>query len=106
MKFDDQISQLVSARDEEIPAALQWSIRRKIHSRLKPRNKPFHRRILLPALAAGLILVLLSALVLINPPASMTPPMSEVRTEFYLPEKNIKVIWIQNNNFTLRRTKP
>jgi len=107
MKLDDKIRQLVTARELDVPSALQRSIDQEIRSRLATGTKTFRRRLIfLPSLAAGLVLILLSALVLIKSPATTVPEISEIRTEFYLSDNDIKVIWIQTDNFKLRRTNP
>ncbi len=100
--FDNRISELLRDTDRNIPAECEIKIRTTASSvRFRPRlsfiRRPFFL-ILVPAAAAVLLLVFLLLPALRKPPA---PQISEIRTEFELADKNIKIVFFQKSDFNL-----
>jgi hypothetical protein len=100
--FDNRITELLRHTDRNIPAEHEIKIRTAASSvRRRPRlsfiRRPFFL-VLAPAAAAVLLLVFLLLPALRKPPA---PQISEIRTEFELADKNIKIIFYQKSDFSL-----
>ena len=107
MKLEDnKIKDLVSSVQFEPPRAIERKINYAIKEALsRKQSKPrWFYKVLVPV-AMGIIF----ALLMVYPPQKSNQPrkqqISEIRTEFHIKDKNIKIIWIQTNNFKLRRTK-
>jgi len=107
---DDQtISRLVQSVQLEIPSHLDKQVDTLLKEK-KASRWPIRpvwsdmRRFFLPAAAlAGVIVLLVIFTPLSSPPAPQKPVISEIRTEFELKDKNIKIIWFQKEDFKLRR---
>jgi hypothetical protein len=102
-RLDEQISRLVRSSDREVPAGLEAKIRAAAAgSDLRPSWWPGFR-VLIPALAGGLAAAALLFLLILLPGIPRRGPIlvSEIRTEFEIPEKNIKIIFFQRPNFQL-----
>jgi hypothetical protein len=103
--IDDEIASLVQAASAPIPEAIERRIaERSVLQAAGPRRR--FRRILfrsdLWALVACGAALVAACLLLI--PALRRPPssyFSEIRTEFEIPDKNIKIIFLQRPDFKL-----
>ncbi len=100
--FDKRIAELLRNTDRDIPPKVEAEIRTAASSVHFRPGTPFIRRpfflVLVPAAAAVLLLVFLLLPGLRKPPA---PQISEIRTEFELADKNIKIIFFQRPDFNL-----
>lgn len=86
----------------EIPAALRDQARQRV-AQAAPWQRPLAwRRIAFwgPLLAAAALIVAFS-LPLLYPPRAEEKKITQIRTEFSLPDKNIKIIWVQRHDFRL-----
>ena len=100
--LDEQISRLVRGVERAVPPAVETRLLAAAEG-LRPRaGISVMRRPLWLALIPSVAAVLLAVLVLIpalsRPPVS---PISEIRTEFEIADKNIKIIFIQTPDFNL-----
>jgi hypothetical protein len=107
-KIDDEdISRLVQAVQYEIPPIVEDKLNRDLENWGKSKTGP--RRWFLswyPAAAVLAATVIIAALFTFQPFKKNTiepVPISEIRTEFELKDKNIKIIWFQKKDFKLRR---
>ncbi len=111
-RFDEEIAGLVLSVREQVPAALEERIRaaaettrpnRGILGRrwLRPGGFPRRRTRMLafvPAAAVCAVAAFLLIPILKKPPVSR---ISEIRTEFEIPDKNIKIVFFQKPDFKL-----
>ncbi len=101
-RADEEIARLVRSVEIQVPQDLDDRIRaaaaglRQSHGRSRVRR--FWFLALVPGAAAAFLIA-----VLIGPELRPQPdsPISEIRTEFELVDKNIKVIFIQRPDFHL-----
>jgi hypothetical protein len=112
-KLDEKISRLVRSVERDVPPAVEARIREASEGiRLRQRFSggrwllagiSSRRAIRILALASGAAaVVVLGALLLV--PALRKPPaprISEIRTEFEIADKNIKIVFIQRPDFKL-----
>lgn len=94
--------------DEKVTAALQEENRETKGFTFKP----FFKRITwLPVTAMATALILLAALFIFQPFTDssrqqlMDKPISEIKTEIYIQDKNIKILWVQKQDFKLEYKK-
>jgi len=104
-RIDDEITRLVRSVERRIPPELEARVRAAAAGSGGAIPKPARPSARSPALAAAVgaaagALLLLWLLVPGTPPRK-TPLISEIRTELEIPEKNIRVIFIQRPNFQL-----
>jgi hypothetical protein len=105
MKNDDLdrfLSSSLEKNELEIPPEVQENVRRRMAALAnQPRRSTWRwMKIWLPLLAAA-ILVLVVSLPLLFPPRPEIKKISQIRTEFNIPEKNIKIVWMQRDDFHL-----
>lgn len=109
-KIDDhKISSLVQSVKYKIPEAVEDKINSAIEESktIKSRSRFFKKPLLwYPVSLTAALLIILTLSILINPliekkPALQKPPISEIRTQFEIKEKNIKILWIQKKDFQL-----
>ena len=103
MKNDDLdrfISRNLEKNELEIPCAVQNNVRRRIAALAnQPRRLGWRwMKIWVPLLAAALLVFVVS-LSLHFPPQSEIKKISQIRTEFTISDKNIKIIWVQRDDF-------
>lgn len=106
---DENISRLVRSVKYDIPPVVEDKIDHAITNWGKVK-KPSRRWAFTwyPAAAALTAAIVIAALFVIRPftGSSIEPaPITEIRTEFELKDKNIKIIWFQKKDFELRRKK-
>jgi hypothetical protein len=91
---DDLVASLVQSTDRRLPEALDDSIRRSLNRK---------RSWWLYPLAAAASVVLAVGLWRLAPfgetPSQQVSPVTEIRTQFEISEQNIKIIWVQKQNF-------
>ena len=100
--FDEKIAQLVKRVESDIPSALEEKLR-SAEGMLRPRHKILGKR---PVFYLGILssaAVVLLLFVFLFPLFQGVPEsqISEIRTEFELRDKNIKIIFIQREDFNL-----
>jgi hypothetical protein len=101
-KLDDDIASIVQRIDLSPSPDLEAKINTSLDSSRfgsKLRQKLHARRLIrtaIPSAVAVLLVTILAILFLSKPP---TPYVSEIRTEFELPEMNITGIFIQRSDF-------
>jgi hypothetical protein len=101
-KLDERIAGLVRSVELDVPDGLDERVRTAARS-LPPKPRPASRAgrrwlwpVLVPSAAFALAAALLILPALRRPAA---PPISEIRTEFELADKNIKIIFFQKSDF-------
>lgn len=100
--LDEQISRLVRGVERAVPPAVETRLLAAAEG-LRPRAGRFWLRrpfwlTLIPSAAAVLLAVLVLVLAMRRPPVS---PIAEIRTEFEIADKNIKIIFFQKPDFNL-----
>jgi hypothetical protein len=102
-ELDDLICRSLDKLELEVPAAVRAGLRRRAAAMIPP--KPGWKRIVLwaslPAAAALLALLFLPLLFPPQPEKKIT----QIRTEFSIPEKNIKIVWVQRDDFHFPETQ-
>jgi hypothetical protein len=100
-KLDDKIARLVRSVELEVPPGVDAEIR-EAAEHLKPAPRLFKmRRPLWLALIPSAAAALLAVIALLPTPQKPLSPISEIRTEFEIADKNIKIIFIQKPDFNL-----
>ena len=100
-KLDEKIARIVRGIELEVPPALEAEIREatagiRPHTGRFRLGKPFWLA-MIPSAAAALLTVLA-----LLPPSPQPPsPIAEIRTEFEIADKNIKIIFFQKPDFNL-----
>lgn len=102
---NEQVDRFITAalaRSEcEVPAGVRAQIAGRVAA---GRSEPDHawRRLLpwLPLLAAAALVVAFSLPVLV-PPRAAEKKITQIRTEFDLPDHNIRIVWVQRDDFRL-----
>lgn len=100
-ELDRWIARALERAEEETPEHVREAARRSLDD--LEETKPFPwRRIVpwLPLLAAGALLVTFSLRVM-QPPPAPEKRITQIRTELELPGKNIRIIWVQRDDFRL-----
>ena len=105
-KIDDAlISGLVRSVRVEIPGTVEAKVTAAMHKTEKvPRTG---RSFLWYPVSAVLAMLIIVSVFIFQPfvrnRVESPTPISEIRTELELADKNIKIIWVQKENFKLRR---
>lgn len=103
-KIDDQrISKLVQSVSFKIPETVEARVTAAMNKKKKTR------RVLEPYLwypvSAVLAMIIIAAIFVFQPimknSAEEVTPITEIKTEFELTDKNIKIIWVQKKDFKL-----
>ncbi len=89
-RSESEVPSGVRARIERRPAAGRWT------------STPIWRRLVpwLPLLVAAALIIVFSLPILYPPPAPERE-ITQIRTEFSLPDKNIRIVWVQRDDFRL-----
>lgn len=100
--FDRKIAELVRSVEVEIPASVEEKLK-MVEEAGRPRSiilrkRPVFYLGILSGVAAVLLLFVFLVPLFRGVPES---PISEIRTEFELKDKNIKIIFIQRKDFNL-----
>lgn len=100
-ELDRWIARALERAEEEAPDSVREAARRRVAALEKGRPFPWRRIVpWLPLLAAAALLVAFSLRVM-QPPPAPEKRITRIRTEFELPGKNIKIIWVQRDDFRL-----
>lgn len=109
MKNDDLdrlISRSLEQRELEIPTEIQGRLRRRAMAvTMRPRPAAWKRAALWASLLAAASLAVVISLSLLFPPRPEVKKITQIRTEFSIPEKNIKIVWVQRDDFRMPATK-
>jgi hypothetical protein len=100
-RIDDELRTLVRSAEREIPLSLEERMRTAADSpQPLPRRRFFPSPLLALTSAIGAT-VLLLAIVFMIPSLrrSETPQITEIRTEFVIPDKSITIIFVQKPDF-------
>lgn len=105
-ELDQFISSSLEKNELEIPPEVQESLQRRMAALTdRPRPAAWKQFALwAPLLAAALLVVVVSISMLFLPRPEIKK-ISQIRIEFTIPEKNIKIIWVQRDDFHLPETK-
>ena len=103
--LDRFISGILKKNELEIPSELQGKLRGRVSDLAQHGRRSAWDRfeIWVPLLAAALLLLVVS-LPLLVPPQPATKKISQIRTEFSIPDKNIRILWVQREDFHLPDT--
>ncbi|MCJ7526059.1 MAG: DUF3999 domain-containing protein [Candidatus Aminicenantes bacterium] len=109
MKNDDLdifISRNLEKLELDIPPEVQDNVRQRLAALAdRPRPAAWKRIVLwAPVLAAALLIIIVSISMLF-PHRPEIKKITQIRTEFSIPEKNIKIVWVQRDDFQLPETK-
>ena len=99
--IDERITEFLRRTDAEVPPALEGRVRaaaREEERRMRSRRRVL-RWTLIPTAAAALVLAAFLASPFALSPAPTT--IGEIRTEFEIPGKNIKIVFFQKPDFKL-----
>jgi len=99
--LDEKITRLVRSIEKDIPPAVEEIIQARAASLRLRLGLLKLRRPLFLALVPSSAAVLLAAFFLLPLSQKPQPPISEIRTEFEIADKNIKIIFIQKPDFNL-----
>ncbi|MCK5003555.1 MAG: hypothetical protein KAS21_00605 [Candidatus Aminicenantes bacterium] len=108
---DEDIKVILNSMDFDIPSEIDAKVNEMIYSENLPAG--FFKKLLrtsnpfikwVPAFASILLLITLG-LIQLNRNAPERKPLSEIKIEYELKDKNIKIIWVKKENFLLRRLK-
>lgn len=106
---DEDIRDVLDSVNFDIPFEIDKKVNEIIYS--KSIHSGFLRRVFrtsnpiikwLPAFASVLLIMFLG-LVQLSRDVPEREPLSEIRIEYELKDKNIKIIWVKRENFLLRR---
>jgi len=99
-ELDEFISRNLEKYELEIPDIAQDRVRRRVTASVeRPLRAAWKRNALWGSLLAAAILAFVIALPQLFPPEPAARKISQIRTEFSIPEKNIKIIWVQRDDF-------
>ncbi|MCU0237542.1 MAG: hypothetical protein MUC72_10720 [Acidobacteria bacterium] len=101
-ELDRFIVSALECAQAEIPVVLRDKTRQRV-TQAAPRQRPHAWKQVAfwgPLLAAAALIVAFS-LPLLYPPRAEEKKITQIRTEFSLPDKNIKIIWVQRDDFRL-----
>jgi hypothetical protein len=100
-ELDRWIARALERGEEETPERVRQAARRRVAAMAKAKPFPWRRIVpWLPLLAAAALLVAFSLRVM-QPPPAPEKRITQIRTEFDLPGKNIRIIWVQRDDFRL-----
>lgn len=103
-KIDPFITDMVQSVEHHLPAEVEDSLTQKLVQASTAKKRQKLRWWYSPALAAALLFMAILMQPLFKSTAPADTPIDEIRTEFVIKAKNIKIIWFQKKDFQLRRT--
>ena len=99
-RFDDELTRIVRSVEWEVPPDVEHKLQAAAAALPPRRRNLFIRRPLLLAVLPGAAIVVLAFLFIFHPARSpAVPQISEIRTEFEIADKNIKIIFVQKPDF-------
>jgi anti-sigma-K factor RskA len=104
-ELDRFIIHSLEKQELEVPASLQERVRQRAAAlAVRPRPAAWKRTVFWASLAAAAMLLAVVSLALLFSPRTPEKRISQIRTEFSIPEKNIKIVWVQRDDFRLPET--
>lgn len=99
----DDLDRFISSRLEKDELEVPPALRKRIAALAAPPGLSAWKRVKIwaPWLAAAALLLVVS-LSLLFPPQLEIKKISQIRTEFSIPGKNIRIIWVQRKDFRLQ----
>lgn len=100
-QLDRFITDALARSESEVPAEVRARIERRAAA--GPRTSPLPWRRLvpwLPLLVAAVLIIVFSLPILVPRPAPERE-ITQIRTEFSLPDSNIRIVWVQRDDFRL-----
>lgn len=107
-KIDDEmISTLVRSVQYKVPDHVEEQINASMAEAKTGKPRLFKRSLFWYPLSAVAVMVIIAVLVIFQPfvqKETIDPrtPITEIKTEFELRDKNIKILWVQKKDFILR----
>ena len=107
-KIDDEmISTLVRSVRYKIPDSVEEQVNAAMAKTKTGKARLFKRPLLWYPVSAAAAIVIIAALAIFQPFVNKTAidpgtPITEIKTEFELRDKNIKILWVQKKDFKLR----
>jgi hypothetical protein len=102
--FDEELKKLVRSVERIVPSDLEAKVRAEANAlrpQLKPRFPFIRRRIFIVPLFSAAAVLLAFLLIVPSFHGRKETPISEIRTEFELADKNITIIFIQRPDFSI-----
>ena len=104
-RFDKELRELVRSVECGIPQAIEEKLRAAAAAlRTRPRSRLIHRPLVLASLSGAAIFFLAFLFILPSLHRNKAPQIAEIRTEFELADKNIKIIFVQKPDFPVLLT--
>jgi hypothetical protein len=101
-ELDKFISRSLQKAELEIPEGVQADLRRLAATPAQQSLRlAWKRRLFWGPLLAAAVLAVAVVLPQLFPPKPDMPGISQIRTEISIPEKNIRIIWLQRDDFHL-----
>ena len=110
-KLDDQrISELVRSVRYKVPEAVDARLTAALGGKKQKRTlRPVRSRLWFPvSVSAAAAVIIIAAIFIFQPFKNVNEPVTpitEIKTEFELKDKNIKILWVQKNEFKLKLKK-
>ncbi len=99
-ELDIFITRSLEKGELEVPVPLQDGVRERVASEpMRPRPASCKASAFRASLAAAALLLAVVAISRLFPPRPPEKKITQIRTEFSIPGKNIKIIWVQRNDF-------
>ena len=108
-KIDDEmISTLVRSVQYKVPDSVEEQINASIAETKTGKPRLFKRPLFWYPVSAVAAMVIIAVLVIFQPFVNKESidtgtPITEIKTEFELRDKNIKILWVQKKDFKLRK---
>lgn len=104
---DEMISTLVRSVQYKVPDSIEEQVNASMAKTKTWKTWLFKRPLLWYPVSAVAALVIIAVLVIFQPfvnKKAIDPgtPITEIKTEFELRDKNIKILWVQKKDFKLR----
>jgi len=104
-RFDEEMTRLVRSVERGVPAAVENKLKAAAVTLRPRRRNPSIRRPLLLVALPGAVVVVLAFLFVFSPVRDLkAPQITEIRTEFEIADKNIKIIFVQKPDFPVLMT--
>jgi hypothetical protein len=104
-RFDDELRRLVRSVERSVPPGVENKLQAAAVTPLPYRRKRLIRRPLIFASLSGAAVLALAILFMIpSIHGRKAPQIAEIRTEFEIADKNIKIIFVQKPDFPVLLT--